>query len=60
MIAKTEEHLQVHTTFINMKKQRNRAPTETIKHEAQSMIYANVLEFYLQPSIKTEYKPSSL
>ena len=47
MIAKTEEHLQVHTTFINNKKQRNRARSETIKHEAQSMIYSNVLEFYL-------------
>ena len=47
MIAKTAEHLQVHTTFINNKKQRNRAPSETIKHEAQSMIYSNMLEFYL-------------
>lgn len=47
MIAKTEEHLQVLTTFINNKKQRSRAPSETIKHEAQSMIYSNVLEFCL-------------
>ena len=56
MIAKTEEHLQVHTTFINRKSQVKLWNTKIQSKELFIQMFWN----FIKLSIKTEYNPLSI